>query len=595
MREFRIGSLVLISFLLALIVSGRLFFVSIYEHNYYVTKAQEQQNVERDILPRRGDIFAQDASTGRPSLIAKSVECFALSATPKNVEHKEEYAFLLAQISEIKAERILKTLQEDGLYMNPLKHGLTKEEVEQVATKINEIERSFNPNHQNIKVNFDSSQGNIIYFLGGVFFIREFQRVYPEGGILGQTLGFVDDQGKGRYGIESNYDKELKGYSGRLLLERDSVGTLLKQTEAVDWRDGTSYELSIDRNVQYYVEQELAAQIKDSEAQGGSVIVMNPKNGEIIAMASQPSYDPNKFREIASDQINLFDNPAISRVWEPGSIFKPIIMSAALDLDLVKPDTKDDFPATVNVDGHEINTALRKAYGVETMTQVLANSDNVAMVWVAEKIGNQKMYEYIKKYGFGEYTGIDLANEISGNVLELEKWRNINRATMSFGQGIAVTPLQIVTAYSVIANNGRMVRPRIVHAAINQDGIRQEVPTVEGEQVIKPEISKQLRDMMVATVLHAHNRAGTEGYKIGGKTGTAQIPDPQKGGYIEDAYNHSFVGIGPSDDPRFVMLVKIDHPNLKKVGMFAESTAVPLFGRISSFLLNYYQIVPTNR
>lgn len=595
MSNSRIGLLLFIFLVLTLGLSWKLFYISGTKHNYYVAQAEQQQSVERDILPKRGDIYAQDGIDGKTSLIATSIETFAISATPKNVTKKEDYATAVAKATGVDVKEILADFQTNSLYMNPIKHGLTKEDVQQLANDLNAIEAVGHPTYEPVKLNFDAIQGNIIYFIGGIFFIREYQRVYPESALMGQTLGFVDNSGQGRYGFEQQYNKQLAGFPGKLLLEQDSVGNLLNQNQVINGQDGDSYELSLDRNIQYEVEKELADEVKLSEAQSGSVIIMNPKTGEIVAMAATPSYDPNKFSEITSAQIGLFDNPVISQIWEPGSIFKPLVMSGAIDLGLVTPDTKGTYGATVTVDGHVINTALRKSFGEETMTQVLENSDNVAMVSVAEKLGNKNMYDYLSRYGFGKYTNIDLANEIAGNVLPLDQWKNIDRATMSFGQGIAVTPIQMISAFSAIANNGQMIQPRMVHAIIHPDGTKELVKTAEGSQVIKPETAKELRDMMVATVVYAHNRAGTEGYKIGGKTGTAQIPDPKNGGYLSDAYNHSFVGIGPSDDPKYVMLIKIDHPNLQKVGLYAEGTAVPLFGRLSTFLLNYYQIPPTNR
>lgn len=479
--------------------------------------------------------------------------------------------------------------------MNPIIRGLTKEQVEQYEAKLNAVANAAVPGTTPAQINFDSSQGDILYFINGFFFIREFYRVYPEGPLMGQVMGFVNSKGEGRYGFEEKFDTELRGYSGRLRLERDSEGRLLSQQESIQGRDGTNFELSLDRNVQQFAESALAAQVKDAEAAGGTVIVMNPKNGEIIAMASTPGYDPNNYPAVAEQDIGLFDNPAISKQWEPGSIFKPLVMAAAIDQGLVTKDTRNKFGASVTIDTHVINTALNKAYGDESMTDVLVNSDNVAMVWVAEKLGNQRMSDYLNKFGFGQLTGVDLRNEITGSVLSVNQWRNINRATISFGQGIAVTPLQVITAYTAIANNGMMIRPHLVRAIIRGDGSKQEIEPMPGTQVIKPETAEQLRVMLASVVVKAHKRAGVDGYSIGGKTGTAQIPNPDGGGYIEDAYNHSFVGIGPTQDPRFIILTKIDKPNLKKVGRFAEGTAVPLFGKVANFLVHYYQIPPTNR
>ncbi len=584
-----------LSLVAALGLSGRLFFLSVLSHTAYVAEAQKQQFVQRTIEARRGDIYVQDVAAGTASLVAQSIERYAVSATPRNVKHKPEYARLLAQFTGNDEQQLLATFRKDGLYMPVLKHGISQEEVKQLEEQINALERGFDDSYVDVKVNFDTAQGNTMYFVGGVFFQREYRRIYTEGALLAQVLGFVNSSGSGQYGFEGQYDDSLKGYSGTLNLEQDSLGTLLKQDSAVEGKNGTDYELSIDRNVQFQVEQELAAAIQNSEAKGGTVIVMDPKTGEIIAMANQPTYDPNNYDKVPTDQISLFTNQAISGSWEPGSIEKPLIMGMALDQGLVTRQTTETFPGSVVVDGHVIETALRKSYGTENMSQVLANSDNVAMVWVANKIGSDTMYRYLKSFGFGDYTGIDLKGEAKGKLLAVNQWRNIHRATISFGQGISVTPLQMATAYAAVANDGKMVRPRIVHALINPDGSRQEMQPTFGEQVLKPETAKVLRTMMVETVLTAHNRAGVNGYKIAGKTGTAQVPNPDSGGYLEDTYNHSFVAIGPSDDPRYVLLVKIDQPNIQKVGIFAESTAVPLAGRLNTFLVNYYQIPPTNR
>jgi len=230
------------------------------------------------------------------------------------------------------------------------------------------------------------------------------------------------------------------------------------------------------------------------------------------------------------------------------------------------------------------------------MTDVLANSDNVAMVWVMNKLGSQQMDTYLQAFGFGQPTGIDLKNEASGSILPLNQWHDINRATIAFGQGISVTPLQVINAYAALINSGLSVSPHIVKAQRGADGQWHEVTYPKGKQVVTPKTSAEIRDMMVATVDHAHKKAGTPGYRIGGKTGTAQIPDPNGGGYLPDDQfiNHSFIGMGPADNPQYLVLVKIDQPNIAKVGQYAESTAVPAFKNISDFLLNYYQIPPSN-
>ena len=593
MFQKRIAALLVIFLLGASGLVSRLFEISVLQHSGYAQQALAQQSVIRDILPKRGTVWFQDAASGKVSLAAESVQQYALTATPANVTKKAAYAHVLAQIANVDEVSLLATFQANGKYMPPLKHGLSKADVEAVASKINAVEKTVSPFYQSVTVNFDAQQGGIIYFTGGVIFEQEYDRTYPEGQVASQVLGFVNSSGLGQYGFEGEYDADLKGLGGTANLERDSLGNLLHQTGGLAGVNGSSYELTIDRNLQAEVEQQLAAEVLKDGATSGSVIVMEPKTGAIMAMANAPTYDPNNYRNVPEEQLNLFTNTSISQGWEPGSIFKDLVMGAAMNEGLVTPETTNTFDESVTVQGHRIETALRKSYGTESMSLVLANSDNVAMVWVANKLGNQKMYQYLQSFGLGQRTGVDLRSEISGNVLPLKQWQDIDRATISFGQGIAVTPLQIIAAYAAIANNGQTVRPHVVQTVISPNGNRQDVQPVYGAQVIKPEIAKQLLGMMQYTVQFAHNRAGTPGYQIGGKTGTAQIPDPINGGYIPDAYNHSFVGIGPIDNPRYVMLVKIDHPDIKKVGLYAESTAVPLFGRLSTFLLHYYQIAPT--
>jgi cell division protein FtsI/penicillin-binding protein 2 len=591
----RLSWCIIIVLLISSVLLIKLFSVSIVQHTEYVAQAENQQNVIRDILPRRGTIYVQDSAAGKTIVVAESVERYALSATPVNLNHKAEYAHLFATLFNLDEAKLLASFQRDSKYMDPFMHNLSQQDIQHVEDQINQLATQFNPGYKPQTVNFDSNQGDILYFTNGTFFIREFARTYPEGGLLGQALGFVDDKGQGQYGLEGQFDRELRGYQGQVRLERDSAGNLLGENGAVEGQDGTGYELTIDRNIQHFAEDAITNEVKDSEAKSGSIIVMDAKTGEITAMASTPSYDPNTFRDAAKQDIGLFDNPVISKQWEPGSIFKPLVMAGAIDQGVVTPETADDFPESVTVNGYTIETALRKSYGHESMTDVLVNSDNVAMVWLANKMGNQMVGDYIKRFGFGSPTGVDLRNEIGGTVPKVEKWSDISRATISFGQGIATTPLQVITAYSAIANKGALVKPHLVKAVVRPDGTRDLATVTPGEQVIKPETAHKLLQMLTAVVVKEHKRAGVDGYKLGGKTGTAQVPNPDGPGYIENAYNHSFIGMGPIDDPRFIVLVKVDQPNLEKVGQFAESTAVPTFSKVANFLLNYYQIPPTNR
>lgn len=604
----RLNVFIITVFAVVTVLIVRLFSFSVIKHDDFVDLAAKQQNVERDVTPVRGSVFFQDYAANTVTVAAQSIERYAFSVSPRditkdgkisekeNVLYKNEYADFLAKTLNIDKDKLLATFSKAAVYVDPIIHDLTKEQVDVITKGLNDINIAKDAKQKPRVLNFDEAQGTTLFFFQGFFFQREYERVYPEGSLLGQVLGFVDDRGKGQYGFEGHYDDALRGYIGRVRMQKDSIGNLLGENGSIEGQDGISYELTVDRNIQRFIEDSLAQEVKDAEAKGGSVIVMDPKTGAILGMASTPSYDPNKFREAANQDISLFDNPAISKQWEPGSIFKPLVMAAAIDQGVVKPETRSVFASSVTVNGYDIHTALNKAYGDESMTDVLVNSDNVAMVWLAAKMGNDMIYDYlVNKYGFGKQTGVDLRNEIGGTVQPVSKWSPIIQATTSFGQGIAVTPLQVLSAYTAIADEGIMKKPHIVKTIIRPDGTREDVTPVDSSQVMKKETASDLLQMLTAVVNKGHRRAGVEGYKIGGKTGTAQVPNPDGPGYIEQAYNHSFVGIGPIDDPKFVILTKVDQPNIAKVGTYAEATAVPLFSKVANFLVHYYQIPPTNR
>lgn len=270
---------------------------------------------------------------------------------------------------------------------------------------------------------------------------------------------------------------------------------------------------------------------------------------------------------------------------------KPMIVASGLDAQKIKPDDEIQSSNVVVVSGYEIHTAQDKNFGRQNITRVLENSDNVAMVEIANRIGNDTLHKYLTDFNFGLPLNIDLEGETTGQLLPLRQWRDINRATIAFGQGISATPLQILAAYQAIGNRGLLMRPKLVEKIIRQDGSEVQVEPKVVRQVVAPEIAAQIRQMLISVVENGHGKkAKVKGYKIGGKTGTAQIPKADGGGYEENAHIGSFVGLVPAEEPRFVMLVKFDRPQNVE---FAESSAAPTFGKMAEWLLNYYQIPPT--
>lgn len=542
------------------VIVWRLFQKSVIEHPLYAARAESQYEVSKDLPSKRGTIFAQDAELGRLVPLAATEERFDISVVPKNVKDKSGAAHELATLFGLDEKDLLVKISTDKPYLPPLVRGVPKDQRDAL------VEKGF----------------------AGLLIEKRNERVYPENQIAAQVLGFVNREGKGSYGIEGYYDADLRGTAGSVVGEKDTLGRIISTLKQTDPENGVNIELTIDHNLEFAVERRLQQGITDSGAVSGQVIVMNPTNGEILAMASLPSFDPNKYADAAAEP-ERFRNTTISTVYEPGSIFKPLVMATAIDLGKVEPDTQETFGAYVTVQGYDIHTALNKAYGKETMTQVLENSDNVGMVWVSNKMTNDEMHDKLASLGVTQTTGIDLQGEVQGNFLPARQWQTINRATMSFGQGVSVTPLQMIRAWSAVINGGTLVTPHVVRSLSGQRGVSlsADLPTKTG--IVSPETSAKVRGMLQSVVDHGpYGHARVPGYAIGGKTGTAQIAD-DTGHYSDTEFTHTFMGFFPVDAPQYILLVKLDKPTSAP---FAESTVGPVFHDLSQYIFNYYKLPP---
>lgn len=588
-RPLKVFSYVVVA--VGLIMVGRLLQRSVFQHTYYITLAKQQQNTQLEIQAQRGIIYAQDAEQAQPVILAESVNRYAVSVTPRYVKNPAKIIPILSTELKLSEEELTTKLTYNGTtawpagkgnYTPPLAHGLTKDEVEALAKKLD----------PNTPVRFDSSGGDIIYFTEGLFFVREFQRIYPENQLASQVLGYVNFEGQGQYGFEEYHSQDLQGTGGNVSVERDSRGRLLAEVGSVSGRDGNSYILTIDSNIQFAAEKALADAISKYKADSGTVVAMHARTGAVLAMANFPTYNSNDFAKMAKEQQGLFRNPAISSRFEFGSVQKPFTIAMAIDNGLTTPDEKGSYPASLRIGDYTINNALLKGYDNITMTQALENSVNTAMVPLANRMGTDMMYKYLTALGFGQKTGIELSGEATGYLLPQEKMKDIQRATISYGQGIDTTTIQMTAAFTALANNGALLQPHIIDTVIHPDGSKTLTQTKVVSQVFKPETAKTLRDMMVSVVLSGHGRqAAVLGYKVAGKTGTAQIAKPT-GGYYDDRTRHSFISIAPADDPVFVLFVTLENP---KSAPYAESTAAPLAGEVMKYLLHYYQIPPTNK
>jgi len=405
-------------------------------------------------------------------------------------------------------------------------------------------------------------------------------------GFVGKNEGGGD---QGYFGLEGYYDLVLSGKPGFIRREKDASGVPIlegvnKEIEAVR---GVNLLTHIDKTIQLTIEKKLKEGMEKYGSDSGTVIVMDPKNGAILAMSSYPSYDPDNYYEYGDE---YFSNPAISDTFEPGSVFKVIVMASGLDAAVIEPETKCDICSGPYRIGKYFIETWDKVYNPEsTMTEVIVNSDNVGMSFVSKKLGTDKMYDYLKKFGIGESTGIDLQGEANIELRNKKEWGDIELATASFGQGVAITPMQLIKGISVIANSGIMMTPQVVDK-IEVDGWQEDIDPVNEGRVISEKAASEISAMMAEAARSGEAKwTHLKGFKIAGKTGTAQIPIA--GHYDDEKTIASYVGFVPYDDPKFIMLVTLKEPQSSP---WASETAAPLWYSIAKDLFAYFGIQPEN-
>lgn len=414
-------------------------------------------------------------------------------------------------------------------------------------------------------------------------------RRYAEGGLASQILGFVGRDNNGLAGLEFDFDAVLRGEPGRVVYERDSIGNPIPfGAQAVEPIElGADLVLTIDRNLQRIAEEHLAQALAETEAVGGTILIMEPHTGDILAMASAPTFDVTSLN-LADPNLDfsVFRNRAVTDLYEPGSVFKVITMSAALDANIVTPTTTFVDTGAIVVGARTIRNFDLSFHGQQTMTQVLQRSLNTGTAWVAQSLGSDLFYWYVDQFGFGQATNAGFAGEAEGIVKEPGNlfWSPVDLATNSFGQGISVTPLQIARAYAAIANGGELVRPRLIRAVITDNGVRAVPPVVE-RRVLREETAHAMWRMMQAVVdgVSGHP-AQVPGWPIAGKSGTSDVAE--EGIYLEGEFIASFAGFAPADDPRVVVLVKIDRPQGEtEFDRFGGVVAAPIFADVMADVL----------
>ncbi len=534
-----VGGLIL--FLYGILVFN-LYNIQIKKADYYTERAEAQFSFSKTLKPDRGTIYFTDKNGSKiPAVIGKSYP--VIFAVPKEIEDPQEISATLHELLGLDGASLL------SRFKNPydLYERLVPKAGDTAIKKIKDSE------------------------LKGIYIAEENYRYYPFGSLGAHILGFVGfgDDGKeiGRYGIEKFYESLLAGTYGSLRGDQIEKST-----------PGTDVYLTIDRNIQSRAEEILSSLVQDRQAIGGTIIVQEPVSGKILTMASYPTFDPNNY---ANFNYSTFLNQAQSAIYEPGSVFKVLTMAAALDAGRVKPDTKFYDAGELQLNGKTIKNWDLKAHGSVTMTEVIEESINTGAAFAERQLGHDNFYKYLLRFGFGELSGINLPGEIKGSLRTLIKpAQDINFATVSFGQGVSVTPIGLINAVASIANGGFLMRPYVTND-VSPKIIR---------RVISKEAGLLTTQMMVSAVSKAKVAAIPQ-YAVAGKTGTAQVPDFKKGGYTNEVIN-TYVGYVPAFDPKFIILIKLDKP----VGApLAGTTVVPAFQELAQFIINYYNIPPDQK
>jgi len=534
MKNWRINLIFVVYIVFGAVVVGRLFFIQILQNEFYRALAHGLHGIDEKIEGKRGEIFLKNKEA-----LAINMEWPLVFASPIEVDEKEEAAQKLSEILNMEKETILEKLQKENFY-EVIKKRITDKEVEDLKS----------------------------LDLKGISLAKEVGRYYPQQTFASKVAGFLNAEQVGQYGIEEYYNKTLQG-KGNIA--------------------GNNIFLTIDYPVQFTAEKLLAEAKENLNIEGGEIIVVEPFSGEILALASFPNFDPNNYSEVSD--LDIFQNSATQKIFEPGSVFKPITMAGALEERKITPKTTYTDEGKVKIGGYVIYNYDNRVWGEKTMTEVLERSINTGAVFVEKQLGHELFLKYIEKFKFFEKTGIDI-REIYSENKEFKKGYEINFATASFGQGIEITPIQLVRAYCAIANGGKMVKPYFVEKIEKEGKITEIKPEVSEEAVISPKTASQLTAMLVSVVEDGFAKsAQVPGYYIAGKTGTAQIAwsalGEDKKGYSDKTWQ-TFIGFAPAFNPKFVIMVKLDNPETKT----AEYSAVPIFHKLSKYLIDYYQIPP---
>ncbi len=546
-------------------ICARLVYLQLFRYGTFEQRAQHQQQRTEEVSPRRGIIFDRNGQE-----LAMSINVDSVFAVPTEMPKPASTISLIARITKQDPRELLAKCEAAKTFC-----WLARKPDPEISARI----KSLN--------------------LRGVYFQKESKRYYPKGDLAAQVLGYVGMDDQGLSGIEREYEDQLHGRPGQMLISVDArkkwFGSVEKQPEP-----GNNIVLTIDEKIQYIAERELETAMEQTKAIAGTVIVENPHTGEILALANRPTFNPNLSKEITPEKLK---NHAVSDVYEPGSTFKLVTISAAIDLGLTRPDELIDCQmGSIVVNGLRIHD--HKAFGLIPVSQVLAHSSDVGAIKIALRLGNERLYKYIRAFGFGQQTGIELPGETRGLAKPLSRWSKVSIGAISMGQEIGITPLQLVGMVSSMANDGVLVSPRIVAGEVAPKDATQKVAfhPVEQGRVVTTMTAAIMRQMMRGVVVEGTGRkAALDGYSAAGKTGTSQKFDPATHKYSHTKYMASFAGFAPINNPEITVVVVLDTPIAPTVVQREGGwVAAPVFHRVAQQVLEYLHTphdleIPANR
>ena len=546
------------------LIAGRLVQLQGLDRSTYAAMAERQRLHTVALTAPRGEIVDRD---GRP--LAETVDARDVYADPTKVSDPLVEAQQLAPVL--------------GLPVRQLRDQLS------AKTTFVYLSRAVSPRLAGQVMNL-AMPGTGRPALPGIGVLPTSKRLYPAGTLGSNIVGFVNADGDGVSGLEASYNKILSGRDGERTFETGLSGSPIPDGHDIvkPAVPGTGVQLTIDRDIQWEAQQAIAAQVHAVHADSGTVVVMDPRTGRLLALAVAPGFDPNHYSDYP---LSALGDPAVSDVYEPGSVNKVITMSAALQERLVTPQSPFVVPPELHYAGFTFRDA--ELHGTEhlTLAGILAKSSNIGTIEVARKIGAARLYRYLHAYGFGSPTGVGLPGDGSGLLPPLDQWTASTLPTASFGQGVGVTALQVASVYATVANGGVRVTPQLVAGTVDADGHTHPSARPERHRVISARVAAQLRDMLEAVTTNEGTAplARIPGYRIAGKTGTANRPNGH-GGYGGAGYTSSFVGFAPADDPKLLVEVVLQNPRL---GHFGGLVAAPVFHDVMSFALQTLKIPPT--